>query len=284
MDIWYRFVEALLPFDWARFTFMKNALLAVILVSPLFALIGTAVVGKRMVFFSEVLGHSALTGVAIGVIMGLADPQVSILGFAVLLAVAVNVLKLTTNAASDTVLGVLMAVVVAVGVVILSAGRGFGQYTSYLIGDILAVTPGQIARLALGAVLVLAFWAAAGNALVLTAMDRSLGKSRGLNIFLVETVFSVVLAVVVTLSIRLVGILIINSLLVLPAAAARTISSNMKEYTLWSVLFSVVSGICGLIASYYWGTASAATIVLFAAFFYASAALIGIARKRRPAL
>lgn len=283
MDLWYSLLEQVLPFDWVRFTFMKNALLAVILVSPLFALMGTMVVSKRLAFFSDVLGHSALTGVAIGVVLGWADPQLSILAFAVVLAIAVNVLRLATNAASDTVLGVFFAVVVAIGVVILSAGRGFSQYTGYLIGDILAVTPAQIYWLLVSAAVILAYWVLFGNALVLTSIDRSLSRSRGIRVFLVETSFSVLLAVVVAFSIRLVGILIINSLLILPAAAARNVAGNIRGYTAWAIAFSLLSGISGLIASYYWATASGATIVLFAAVFYAAAAIVSIQRKRKAA-
>jgi zinc transport system permease protein len=269
--------------DWLHFTFMKNALLAVILVTPLFALMGTMVVSKRMAFFSDVLGHSALTGVAIGVLLGWADPQFSILIFAVVLAIAVNLLRLATNASSDTVLGVFFSVVVAIGVVILSAGRGFSQYTGYLIGDVLAVTPGQIAWLAVSAAVVLLYWFFAGNALVLTSIDRSLAHSRGMRVFLIETSFSVLLAVVVTFSIRLVGILIINSLLILPAAAARNAAGSIRSYTALSVVFSLLSGIGGLIASYYWGTASGATIVLFAAMFYAVTAIFSLKGKRKAA-
>ena len=269
MDIW-------------RFTFMKQALLAVLLVSPLFALLGTMVVSKRLAFFSDVLGHSALTGVAIGVLLGWADPQFSILFFAVALAVCVNVLRLATNAASDTVLGVFFAVVVAIGVVILSAGSGFARYTGYLIGDILAVTPAQLGWLAACAVAVLAYWIFLGNALLLTGVDKSLARSRGVRVFLVETGFCVLLAVVVTFSIRLVGILIINSLLILPAAAARNLASNTRAYTALAVTFSIFSGICGLAASYYWGTASGATIVLFAAFIYALSAIVSLRRRRKP--
>ena len=132
MEILYKAIESMLPFTWAKYDFMKNALLAVILITPVFALIGTMVISKHMAFFSDVLGHSALTGVAIGVILGLGDPTVSMVALGVLLAIAVVIFKGTTQAASDTVLGVFFAMVVALGIVILSRGGGFTKYTSYL--------------------------------------------------------------------------------------------------------------------------------------------------------
>ncbi len=274
IEVWYRIVE-LLPFDWTQYAFMKNALLAVLLVTPCFALLGTMVVNNRMVFFTEVLGHSALTGIAIGVLLGLRDPTVSMVFLAVVLAVSINLIKDMTRASVDTVLGVFFAFIVALGIVILSRQGGFVKYTTYLIGDILAVTPRQIAWFLAIAVVVAVYWYFAGNALLLTSANPSLARSRAVNTFLIETSFTVLLAVTVMLSIRLVGILIINSLLVLPAAASRNVARTVAGYTRGALVISVLSGVAGLLASYYWGTASGATIVLFAACCYAITAGAG---------
>jgi len=279
IDFWYNLVNTL-PFEWAHYVFMKNALLAVLLVTPLFALMGTMVVSNRMVFFTDVLGHSALTGIAIGVLLGFQDPVLPMLLLAVLLSVGVNLLKNMTRASMDTILGVLFAFIVALGIVVLSRRGGFAKYTGYLIGDILTVTPAQIGWLLAIAAAVMVYWLAAGNAMIFTSISSSLARSRKVNIFWVETSFTVLLALVVILSIRLAGILIINSLLVLPAAAARNISRNMRAYTAWAVLISLFSGISGLIVSFYWGTASGATIVLFAAACYAVSAFFGAGRNR----
>ncbi len=264
----------ILPFGWTHYVFMKNALLAVLLVTPLFALLGTMVVNNRMVFFTDVLGHSALTGIAIGVLLGFYDPTLPMIILAVVLAVSINLLKNITKTSIDTVLGVFFAFIVALGIVILSRQGGFVKYTSYLIGDILAVTPKQIAWFSLIAIVVLVYWHIAGNAMIITSVNPSLARSRGVNTFLTETSFTVLLAIVVIVSIRLAGILIINSLLVLPAAASRNFARNTYSYTLGAVIISVLSGIAGLIVSYYWGTASGATIVLFAAVFYCLSALL----------
>jgi zinc transport system permease protein len=280
IELFYKLIESALPFGWVKYDFMKNALLAVVLITPIFALIGTMVISKHMAFFSDVLGHSALTGIAIGVVLGMADPTISMVGFAVLLAVAVTLFKGATSASSDTVLGVFFAMVIAVGIVILSRGGGFARYTIYLIGDILAVTPAQIFTLGVIALGVLLYWIRLGNKLTLVSVNSSLAGSRGINVFLIEASFAVLVALVVTLSIRLVGILIINSLLILPAAASRNISHNMRSYTVYAVMISLVSGIAGLTASYYWGTASGATIVIFAAIFYCVTAVLRKVRTR----
>lgn len=277
---WYRLLD-MLPFSWTHYVFMKNALLAVLLITPLFAVLGTMVVSNRMVFFSDVLGHSALTGIAIGVLCGFHDPTPAMIGFAVLLSVAVSFFKNVTKASMDTVLGVFFAFIVALGIVILSRQGGFVKYTTYLIGDILAVTPRQIAWFFSIGVVVFVYWYLAGNALILTSVNPSLARSRGVRTFLVETSFTILLALVVIVSIRLVGILIANSLLVLPAAASRNLSRNVCAYTRWAVVIGIFSGIAGLIASYYGGTASGATIVLFASVCYGLSALFGRRLRQR---
>ena len=275
MDIWYQWVDILLPFDWARYLFMKNALLAVILATPIYAVLGTMVVNNRMAFFTDFLGHSALTGIAIGVLCGFKDPTFPMIALAAGLAVLVNVFKGLTRASMDTVLGVFMAFMIALGVVILSRQGGFVKYTTYLIGDILAVTPQQIQWLGFLFVLVFVYWYFAGNALILTSVNDSLARSRRVKTFLLETTFSILLAVVVMVSIRLVGVLIINSLLILPAAASRNTARNACSYTVWAVIVSLFSGISGLVASYYWGTAAGATIVLFTVGCYLVSVLTG---------
>lgn len=272
MELWYRIVEAL-PGDWTQFVFMKHALLAVLLAAPAFGLLSTLVVSNRMAFFSEVMGHSALTGIALGVVIGVRDPLVSMVVFCALLAAGISAARGATHASPDTVLGVFMAATVALGIVILSRGGGFSRYTGYLIGDILTVTTPQIALLGAVLAVVVVFWAFAGNALTLISLNPAVARSRGIRVGLLEAAFAVLLAVVVALSIRMVGLLILNSLVVLPAAAARNVSRNLRTYTVLSVAFSLFSAVAGLIASFYAGTASGATIVIVAALLYGGTVL-----------
>lgn len=285
MESWYQLVDRLLPFDWARYVFMKNALLAVLVITPVYAVLGTMVVSNRMAFFTDVLGHSALAGIAIGVLCGVQDPTWPMILMAVLLALLVNVFKGMTRASMDTVLGVFLAFMMALGITLLSRQGGFVKYTKYLIGDILAVSPGEITCLVVMLVVVLVYWSVAGNALILTSVNSSLARSRRIKVFLLETSFTILLAVVVMVSIRLVGILIINSFLVLPAAASRNFTRNTRSYTRWAVVFSVLSGVTGLVVSYYWGTASGATIVLCSVGCYAASLAMGrglLKKLKRP--
>ncbi len=267
IDVLFRIIE-LLPFQWADYGFMKSALLAVIIVTPCFGLVGTMVVGNRMAFFSDMIGHSALTGIAIGVVLGLSDVRPVMILFAVVLSLGVNIILEKTKASSDTVIGVFSAFTVALGIAILSRGGSFSKYSVYLVGDILSVTRPEILWLFMLLISVLVFWVFFGSYLALISVDRSLAYNRVLSPFIVRTLFSIVVALVVILSIRWVGLLIINSLFILPAASARMLSSSLRGYFLRSVLISLISGITGLIVSFYTGSACGAAIVLCSAAFY----------------
>lgn len=267
IDLWYKVIE-LLPFSWVSYEFMKNALLSVIIVTPCFGLVGTMVVGNRMAFFSDVIGHSALTGIAIGVIMGFSDVRPVMIIFAVVLSVAINVILEKTKASSDTVIGVFSASTVALGVALLSRGGSFNKYSVFLIGDILSVTRMEIFYLVLLLAAVAVFWIFFGSYLALLSVEPSLAYDRILSPFAVRTLFSILVALVVILSIRWVGLLIINSLFILPAASSRLISGSLKDYYFRSMFISLLSGISGLIISFYTGSACGATIVLCSAALY----------------
>ncbi len=267
IDIWYRVVE-LLPFSWVNYEFMKNALLSVIIVTPCFGLVGTMVVGNRMAFFSDVIGHSALTGIAIGVVLGFTDVRPVMIIFAVILSVAINLILEKTKASSDTVIGVFSASTVALGVALLSSGGSFNKYSVFLIGDILSVTRIEILYLLLLLAVVIVFWIFFGSYLALISVEPSLAYDRVISPFIVRTLFSILVALVVILSIRWVGLLIINSLFILPAASARLISGSLKNYYFRSMIISLLSGISGLIISFYTGSACGAAIVLCSAVVY----------------
>jgi zinc transport system permease protein len=266
----YRLMDLLLPFGWAHHIFMKNALLGVLLVTPIFGLLGTMVVNNRMAFFSDALGHSALTGIALGVLMGAVQPLWAMIVFSLLLSFLILVVKRANLASTDTIIGVFSSTALALGIVLLSLRGGFAKYSVYLIGDLLSIGPGDLIMLLASFAVVVVLWVLIFNKLLLVSVNASLARSRGVNANLYETIFTMVTAVIVTISIQWVGVLIISSLLVLPAAAARNIARNMRQYHAYSVCIALVSGISGLILSYFWGTASGATIVLIAAVFFAA--------------
>ncbi len=269
MNLWYALCD-FLPFEMLHWDFMKNALLALLLMAPLFGLMSTMIVTGRMSFFSDALGHSAFTGIAIGAICGITMPTLSAVLFSVAFALLFSFVRSRSNQAADTLIGVFSSTAVALGIFIATLGGGsFTKYNTYLIGDILSVTPGEIGMLALVLAAVVLFWILCANRLTLTAIHPQLASSRGIPVGLSQTLFIVAIAVVVTLSISSVGLLILNSLLVLPAASARNIARNLKQYHLFSVLFALIAGIAGLTVSYHLGCSAGAAISLILALIFA---------------
>jgi zinc transport system permease protein len=269
MGIWYAICD-LLSLEMLQWDFMKNALLAVLLMTPLFGLTSTMIVTGRMSFFSDALGHSAFTGIAIGCICGITAPTWAAVIFSVLFALLFSYVRSRSNQAADTLIGVFSSTAVALGIFIATLGGGsFTKYNKYLIGDILSVTPAEIGMLALVLIAVVCFWVRCSNRLTLTAIHPQLASSRGIPTGLTQTFFTVAIAIVVTLAISWVGLLILNSLLVLPGASARNMAKNLRQYSLFSILFALIAGIAGLCLSYYLGSSAGAAISLILALIFA---------------
>ena len=274
MELIYGAMDALLPFAWMEYTFMKNALLAIILMTPLFGLLSTMVVSSRMAFFSDSLGHGAFTGIAIGALVGVFAPLTSLILFSIAFALLITYIKHRTAASADTVIGVFSSTAIAVGLMIMSHGGGFSKFSPLLIGDILSITPADLAGLLAVDAVVFVGWMLLFNRLLLLSVNASLARSRNISIFAVEAIFAALLAVVVAVSIQWVGILIINALLVLPGAAARNLAGSVKAYHFLSFVIAFFSGLIGLFAAYYLGIAAGAAIVAAAALiFFLSLAL-----------
>lgn len=269
MTLWYALCDAL-GAEFLSMNFMKNALLAVIVMAPLFGLLSTMIVTGKMSFFSDALGHSGFTGIAIGVLCGAALPIWWAVGLAVAFALLFSFVRSRSSQSADTIIGVFSSTAVALGIFIATMGGGsFTKFNKYLIGDILSVTPGEIGALALVLLAVAALWVLCSNQLILTAIHPQLASSRGVKTARNETLFTVVIAVVVTLAMSWVGLMVINSLLVLPAASARNVAKNVRQYHLFSVLGALLASVAGLILAYYLGCSAGAMIALLLALFFA---------------
>ena len=268
MSIWYALCEAT-HLEFLHMTFMKNALLAVLILAPLFGLLSTMIVPGRMSFFSDALGHSGFTGIAVGILCGAVQPIGWAVGLAVLFALLFSFVRSHSRQSADTIIGVFSSTAVALGIFIATlGGSSFTKFNKYLIGDILSVTPGEIGRLALVLLGVALLWIFAANRLFLTAVHPQLASSRGIPTEKTQALFTVCIAVVVTLAMSWVGLMVINSLLVLPAASSRNITRNLREYHLLSVLGALVCSVGGLVTAYYLGCSAGATIALYLALYF----------------
>lgn len=268
MDILYSIMESVLPFSWIKYDFIKNALIAIIIITPLFGLLGTMIVNNKMAFFSDALGHSALTGVAIGILFGINNINISMVIFAIVFAFLLNQIKSTNTASSDTIISVFSSLAISLGLVILSQGGNFSKYSAMLVGDILSITPKEILSLVIIFIVTILFWIICFNKLHAISLNPTLARSKNINVKLIDNIFVIIIALIVMLSIKWIGILIINALLILPAASSRNIAVNIRQYHFYAIIFSVFSGIMGLIISYFNNIATGPTIAIIATIIF----------------
>jgi zinc transport system permease protein len=274
-------MDRLLPFAFLEPGFMKRAFLALVMVAPAAAAVGVPLVQFRMAFFSDAIGHSAFTGVALGVLLGV-SPTWTMAAFGALVAVAITLVKGRTDLSTDTVIGVFFSTVIALGIAIISREKGLTRnLQAFLYGDVLAVSGAELAWMAALALLVAAYLFFAYNRLLLLGVHEGFARTKGVPVRAVEISFSLVVALVVTTAIRTVGILLVTALLVVPAATARNVARGAGAAFHLSVLVALLSSVSGLVASYYLDTATGATVVLAAAACFALSAAARSARSSR---
>ena len=248
--------------DLLALPFLQRALLAGLLSGGLGGLLGSFAVLRQLSFFSDALGHSALLGIALGVSLGL-DPTVVLIPFAVLFALGVNQLARRSRLPGDALLNIVYSSSLALAVVALSRLPGWkGGLQQLLFGDILGVTPRDLALLATlllatGLCLLLT-----GRRQILLTIDESLALSRGVAAEGQRLLFVVVLAVVVALSIKAVGVLLISAFVVIPACAARLVSANFRAYMLLSAVLGASCAVLGLLASAAFDLPSGPSVVI----------------------
>ena len=272
---------SVLPFECLEPRFMRRALLALLLLTPMTSMLGVQVTLFRMAFFSDAVGHSAFAGVAIGLILG-APPDAAMLAFGVFVGIAVMAVQRTSGLSADTAIGIIFSAVVAFGLAVVSRASGLArQMGQFLYGDILTVGDGEMAALALLLALLLLFEIAGWNRLLAMALSPVTAKVVGIHTAFWHYLFAGLLALVVMFSVRAVGVLLMTALLVVPAATARNLARGAGAMFWWAVVVGVSSGAAGLLlsAQEWLATASGATIVLVACAWFAASCVVRAWRK-----
>jgi ABC-type Mn2+/Zn2+ transport system permease subunit len=262
--------------------FMIRALLATLFLAPLCALLGVFVTARRMAFFSDTISHAALAGVALGFWLGLANPTVPLFGVSLLVAAAIYWLRENTELLTDTIMALLLAGSVAVGIVILSLLRSRpADIQGYLFGDVLAIGwPDVWLAAALFTVLGTLLFVRLNELSLITAQEE-LAHVCGVPVRRLNYLFVIVLTLTVAITIRLLGIILVTSLLVIPPAAARSFSRNLRQQILLSLAVGLVGGLGGILVSYQLDVPCGPAIVLTCiALFLISLLLGGLTRKR----
>ncbi|MCX7872038.1 MAG: metal ABC transporter permease [Verrucomicrobiae bacterium] len=238
--------------EFLNYSFMQRALVTAALLSPVCALFGVFVTARKMSFFSDTVGHGALAGVALGLLLGVGNPLISLVGISVAIAWLIFIIKEKTELVTDTIMAILFSGLVAVAILIFSYLKGFrGELHRYLFGDILSVGKTEVALAAVILLVVGAIFFKYLSEFCLVTINEELSHARGVNVKWINYIFVTALAIVVAMSVRLLGIILVTSWLVIPAAAARNVAKNLRQQLIFSVAFGVGSGILGTVASYY---------------------------------
>ncbi len=264
--------------------FMQRALLAAIILGPLCGLLGVFVTARRMSFFSETIAHSALTGVALGFLAGFKEPTVPVLFVCCVLAVAMLWLKEHSSLLTDTIMAVLLSTSVAVGVVLLSLQRSrWADLDKYLFGDILSVSwndVGIAAGIALTVGVVVFRYL---NPLTLLATNEDLAHVSGVRVRPLNYAFVLLVTLTVALGVRLLGIVLVTSLVVIPAATARGFAQNLRQHLLFGILAGFVGASGGVALSYPLNLPTGPTITLTLATLFLVSLVFARARRRAAA-
>ena len=243
--------------------------------------VGCLIVWRRMVYFGAALAHSALLGVALGFLLGI-DPTVGIVALCVLLALVFAGLERRHMLPTDTLLGVLAHVALAVGLVVVAFLSGLRvDLMGYLFGDILAVSNTDLAVILALALVTLAGTALLWRSLLSCTVDEDLAAVEGVPVTGVRFGFVLLVAGVVAIGMKIVGMLLILSLIIIPAAAARRLSTTPEQMVAFAMLLGVISVVIGLYASLLWDLPSGPLVVVTAALFFA---VIQVLPRRRPSI
>lgn len=248
--------------EFLAYPFIQRALLASVMVGILCPFVGNFVVLRRMSFFSDAISHSAFAGLAAGMLLGI-DLSLSSIIVAILIAFLIAFLSEKTTLSHDTIIGIAFSGAIAAGMLVIGMMKSYrADIFTFLFGDILAITTTDLLLIFIIGIITIITLLFFLKPFLQITFNRDLAFVEGINVRFFEYLLFFIIAVVVTISLKIIGIILVTSLLIVPAASAKNIASSMKGLVNLSCLFGVVSGIAGLMTSVYLNTSSGPTIVL----------------------
>lgn len=278
----YDMIGGWLPFEIMEPLFMRRALVGLLLLTPMTAAAGIQVVTHRMAFFSDAISHSVFTGLALGVLFAV-HPHWTLPLFALLVGLGIVAVQRRTGLSADTVIGVFFSAAIAFGLAMISREPGLGRALQRVIyGDILTLTDADIIATAALLLLLTGFLAFGFNHLLYIGVNPALAQAHQIRVAVYQYVFAGLLALLVVLSVRAVGMLLVTAMLIVPAAASRNLSRSANAMFWWAQIIALTSAVAGLMISAHDAirTATGATIVLVASCWFAGTAIFAALRRR----
>ncbi|MCI5144404.1 MAG: metal ABC transporter permease [Candidatus Electrothrix sp. AR3] len=259
--------------------FMIRGLLAALIIGPLLGAVGTVVVTKKLSFFTQTIGNAAMSGVAIGLLFGepVDSTYAGLYGFCLVAALLMTFVKNRTSLANDTIIGVVLAQVLGLGIImmiVVTSQFNIHQVEGILFGSLITLNDNDLIALALASLVVGILFAVHFNRFMLASFNRTLAKARGISPIFLEYLFVTLMTVVVVASLKLIGALLVLVLIVVPAAGAQLIASNLRNFVWLSILFSTISTTLGLLLSGLLPVPSGAVIALVSSVLFYMALLL----------
>lgn len=244
--------------------FLWRAGLAGLLLAAVTGPLGCFIVWRRMAYFGDTLAHAALLGVSLGLLLDI-NPQLGVVALCGVLAFLLLVMEKRGGLASDTILGILAHSALALGLVALSFTDARIDLLAYLFGDLLSVSSGEVLAMAIGCGVVLTLLLVYWNRLLALTLHEELAAVEGLPVTRLRLLLLLVMALVVAVAMKVVGILLITSLLIIPAAAARRLATSPEQMALGATLLGALAVVAGISASWWLDTPTGPSIVVAAA-------------------
>jgi zinc transport system permease protein len=247
--------------------FLIRAIAAGLLLALVAGPLGCFIVWRRMAYFGDTLSHSALLGIALGLLLDL-NMQLAVVVACCVIALLLFFLEQRKSLATDTLLGILAHSALATGLVLLSFTNTQIDLQAYLFGDLLTVTTSELSWLALGSAGALILLFSQWNALLSFTLQSELAQVEGLNTQRLKLLLMLVIAIVVAVAMKIVGVLLITALLIIPPATARLFARSPEQMAVGASVGGCLAVLGGIAASWHWDTPTGPSIVMAAALLF----------------
>lgn len=261
--------------EYFKYAFVINSLLSAIFIGPILGGLGTMVVTKRMAFFSESIGHAALTGIALGVLFGepYESPYIILFTYCIIFAILINFTRNRTMMSSDTLIGIFLSISIALGgslIIFVSSKVNTHMLESVLFGSILTVSDRDITVLFFSTILLMIIVIPNFNKMLLSSFNTNVAVVKGVRVKLLEYLFILLITLVTVSSIKIIGASLVEALFLIPAASAKNLSRSIKSFFFYSIFFALISCILGILLPLYFDVTipSGGSIILVAAIIF----------------
>lgn len=244
--------------------FLLRALTAGIIVAILCGSLGVFILWRRMAYFGDTVSHASILGVSLGILMGV-SVSFGVIATSIAVALAMLLLRRNQRFSNDTVLGVLAHSALSLGLVLMAFVEGQQiDLNAWLFGDILAVTKLDLMILAGAGTFLLIILKGIWQPLLSMSVSEDLARVEGVNVAGIGLTYTLLVAITIAVGIKVIGALLISSMLIIPAAAARNIAQSPESMALYAMLIGVMAVVLGLTSSYFWDTPAGPSIVVAA--------------------